>query len=101
MHKTPVGNLIKQSRLIKGLTIKEIGATIGVSRQQVYNFESGRSPVPVKYLLKLSLAFGVQLKTLATANFQSTAAYRKFAAKSRRIAYVKEDNRITGSRYPA
>lgn len=39
---------LKNERIKKGISLREIGEALGKTRQQVYSFESGRTPLKVR-----------------------------------------------------
>ena len=39
---------LKNERIKKGISLREIGESLGKTRQQVYSFESGRAPLKVR-----------------------------------------------------
>lgn len=55
---------LKKKRVAAGLTRQELADKIGCHKQQVYNFETGASPVPIKYAAKMAEALGVPEKDL-------------------------------------
>jgi len=59
-----VGDMIAKHRIAKGLTQLELAMTVGVSRPQVANIESGRHDPPVSKLRAYADALGCQLKDL-------------------------------------
>ncbi len=52
--KNRVGHLIKQSRIAKGLTQKELGEKLGVSESQVSRYESGTLNMTIEALYKIA-----------------------------------------------
>ncbi len=58
--------LIKESRESRGLTQKQLGAKVGCSAQQIYNFETGRSPVPMKYIKKMADTLKIPQRKMLT-----------------------------------
>lgn len=50
---------LKALRLAAKHTQTSLGEAIGMNKQQVYNYETGRSPVPLKYATKLAKELGV------------------------------------------
>jgi transcriptional regulator with XRE-family HTH domain len=59
-----VGARIKHLRLRKGLTQAALGEQIGVSFQQIQNFEKGRNRVSVRHLARFAQLFGVPVAAL-------------------------------------
>lgn len=61
----PIGEKIKHWRVQKGLSQKELGDQIGMSQQQIGQYETGtRTPKPGT-LLKIAKALGVHLRDLS------------------------------------
>jgi 7-cyano-7-deazaguanine reductase len=61
----PLGRRIQQSRQNANLTQMAVGHTIGVSKQQVSHWETGRSDITREHLLALARLFGVDVDWLA------------------------------------
>jgi transcriptional regulator with XRE-family HTH domain len=45
---------IKIARRIRGLTLREVGAMLGITGQQVQKYETGKSPISVEKLIIIS-----------------------------------------------
>jgi transcriptional regulator with XRE-family HTH domain len=54
-----VGRRIKESRLERGLSRRDLGARLGVSGQQIHKYENGKDAVPLHRLLALASMCGV------------------------------------------
>lgn len=61
---------IRQEREISGLTQDLLSEKIGLSRQTLINYESGRSPVPIDVILKMCEVFGCEAEYLLCASDQ-------------------------------
>lgn len=62
---------LKQIRKRAGLTAREVGAKVGVSCQNVYNWESGSYPPPTNRLLPLAELYGCTVDDLVKASQNS------------------------------
>lgn len=61
----PIGEKIKHWRVQKGLSQKELGDQIGVSQQQIGQYETGTRTPKQETLLKIAKALGVHLRDLS------------------------------------
>ena len=61
----PIGEKIKHWRVQKGLSQKELGDQIGMSQQQIGQYETGTRTPKQETLLKIAKALGVHLRDLA------------------------------------
>jgi 7-cyano-7-deazaguanine reductase len=61
----PLGRRIQQSRQNAKLTQMAVGRNLGVSKQQVSHWETGRSDITREHLLALARLFGVDMDWLA------------------------------------
>jgi 7-cyano-7-deazaguanine reductase len=61
----PLGKRIQQARRGAGLTQPQVGRALGVSKQQVSHWETGRSDITREHLLHLAKLFGVEMDWLA------------------------------------
>jgi len=59
-----IRSTIQAARLAHGLTLAEVGTALGVTRQYVYAWESGRRNPGRKHLAKLAEVLGLQLSDL-------------------------------------
>jgi transcriptional regulator with XRE-family HTH domain len=59
-----IGPIIKAARQTRGLTLAEVGSALGVTRQYVYAWESGRRKPGPKHLAKLAEVLGLQVTDL-------------------------------------
>lgn len=59
-----IGPIIRTARQARGLTLTEVGAALGVTRQYVYAWESGRRNPGPKHLAKLAEVLGLELSDL-------------------------------------
>lgn len=56
---------LEQLKKARGLrSVSEVGAVIGVSRQQIWNYENGVSEPPLSVLIKLADLYGVRVEKL-------------------------------------
>ena len=58
------GPAIKSARLTSGLTLAEVGSALGVTRQYVYAWETGRRNPGPKHLAKLADVLGLEIADL-------------------------------------
>ncbi len=56
-----IGEKIRKLRLMKGMSQKELARYVGVTYQQIQNYEKGKSKIPVDRLIKIAEAFEVSL----------------------------------------
>ena len=61
----PLGKRIQQARRGAGLTQPQVGRALGVSKQQVSHWETGRSDITREHLLHLAKLFAVDMDWLA------------------------------------
>ena len=61
----PLGKRIQQARRGAGLTQPQVGRALGVSKQQVSHWETGRSDITREHLLALAKLFNVEMDWLA------------------------------------
>jgi 7-cyano-7-deazaguanine reductase len=61
----PLGKRIQQARRGAGLTQPQVGRALGVSKQQVSHWETGRSDITREHLLDLAKLFTVEMDWLA------------------------------------
>src|SRR5215470_6212882 len=61
----PLGKRIQQARRGAGLTQPQVGRALGVSKQQVSHWETGRSDITREHLLHLAKLFNVEMDWLA------------------------------------
>lgn len=62
---TAIGNTIKAARIARGLTLQCVAESLGLrSRQQIYEWESGRVCPGTKHLAKLAEVLGLELSDL-------------------------------------
>lgn len=65
-----IGRNIKKARLAAGMTQKQLGASVGLSREGVASIEQGRSAVKVHQLLEISGVLGMRGGGLEKAGHQ-------------------------------
>src|SRR5262245_64798760 len=61
----PLGKRIQQARRSANLTQPQVGRALGVSKQQVSHWETGRSDITREHLLHLAKLFKVEVDWLA------------------------------------
>src|SRR5262249_48208997 len=70
----PLGKRIQQARRGAHLTQSQVGRALGVSKQQVSHWETGRSDLTREHLLHLAKLFKVETDWLARGSMIETAA---------------------------
>src|SRR5262245_20111678 len=70
----PLGKRIQQARRGAGLTQPQVGRALGVSKQQVSHWETGRSDITREHLLHLAKLFNVEMDWLARGTLIEVAA---------------------------
>ena len=55
-----VGSRLRRYRRLRGLTLAEVGACIGVSAQQVHKYERGANEPPRQRLVSIAAALGIE-----------------------------------------
>ena len=81
-------------RKIKGITQDEFAAIVGVSRQAVYKWESGKSYPEVQKLLEIKSLFSISIDDLLDENFEIELPKKK---RKKRLSAEKKreiENRI-------
>ena len=63
-----ITSLVKQHRLLAGMTQQELADRLGVTRQTVLSIEKGKYTPSVALALQLAEAFGVSVETLFRLN---------------------------------
>jgi len=56
-----IGEKIRRLRQTKGLSQKDLASYVGVTYQQIQNYEKGKSKIPVDRLIKIAEALEVSL----------------------------------------
>jgi transcriptional regulator with XRE-family HTH domain len=59
-----VGERLRRTRLVRGRSIKELAALVGVTELKLCAYERGRAHLPAAKLLLLAAALGVPFITL-------------------------------------
>ena len=73
-------------RKIKGMTQEEFASAVGVTRQAVYKWESGKSYPEVMTLLEIKNLFGISIDDLLDEKFEV-----ELPKKTRRKSVIKEE----------
>lgn len=58
MTNKQIGALLREQRRGKGVTMPELGETLGVSEQMIQKYETGQSPLTVVRLVAAAFALG-------------------------------------------
>jgi transcriptional regulator with XRE-family HTH domain len=90
-----VGARIKHLRLRKGLSQTALGEQIGVSFQQIQNFEKGRNRVSARHLARFAQFFGVPVAALYSEVQLSDTKPRKHAVIRANAADKNVDRLVT------
>ena len=54
-----INNRIQEIRELSGLTLDEFAESIQIGRTTLYNYESGKNPIPSTVLIKISKTYNV------------------------------------------
>jgi transcriptional regulator with XRE-family HTH domain len=76
-------------RKIKGMTQEEFASAVGVTRQAVYKWESGKSYPEVMTLLEIKNLFGISIDDLLDEKFEI-----ELPKKTRRKSVIKENGEV-------
>ncbi|WP_041258196.1 helix-turn-helix domain-containing protein [Fibrella aestuarina] len=60
--KQQVGAMIREARIRKGLTLKELGLQLGVSESVAARYEQGKQNLTIETLQKLATALGFKFE---------------------------------------
>ncbi|KAF5076080.1 helix-turn-helix protein [anaerobic digester metagenome] len=82
--KTPnvVGANVYKYRAAQGYTQEHLASLLGVTREQISNYEKGIRNIPVTSLNKLADLFGIELEELLEENPTITSTNLAFAFRS-------------------
>ena len=61
---TIIGDRIREARIRAGLTQRQVGALLGVTRQTIWCWETGRMAPNARHLAELSSRLGVSTESL-------------------------------------
>lgn len=84
IHKT-----LKQMRIARNLTQEDVASKIGLTRQAISSYESGRTQPPIEILLKFAEIYGVELDEILYENKDSRQI------KNTETKYLKLASEIT------
>ena len=59
MSRTPTRNYLRRHRLRTALTLRELGALLGISKSALIRYELGLRPVPAEIVIASERVFGV------------------------------------------
>lgn len=76
-------------RKIKGMTQEEFASAVGVTRQAVYKWESGKSYPEVMTLLEIKSLFGISIDDLLDEKFEV-----ELPKKTRRKSVIKKNEEV-------
>lgn len=79
----PLADLIRKTRLERGLGLAEVAKSCQCSVQFISNIEHGRAPLPWEKLPLLSHALKIQAEDLQAANFAIRSDFQSFVKTSR------------------
>lgn len=77
-----LGELLKSSRLRLGLTLDELATVIGCSKSHSFNLEADRHEPGILMCVKLSIALGISVQTIATAALKGALQEAKNGGQS-------------------
>jgi transcriptional regulator with XRE-family HTH domain len=63
-YNARLGGLICELRKSRGMPAKQLAAAVGITQQQLSNYEAGTNAIPVFFLEKMSLHMGVSLSDM-------------------------------------
>src|SRR3954447_14126911 len=79
----PLGDLIRQHRLKRGLGLLDVAKACQCSVQFVSNIEHGRAPLPWDKVEQLSEALEIPLEELQVANLAIRSDFKSFVSTSK------------------
>lgn len=59
-----LGSILKEYRQQNNLSLQNVGDKIGMSKQMIFHYECGRSPLTVSQLIKLCNIYGIDYATV-------------------------------------
>jgi len=81
----PIGVNVNKYRIAQGYTQDHLANLLGVSREQISNYENGIRNIPVTSLNKLADLFGIELEELLEENSTIATTNLAFAFRSQSI----------------
>lgn len=63
-YDVALGKILKEYRIQNGLTLQNVADKIGVTRQMVFVYESGKTPLTVTQLIKICDIYGIDYVTV-------------------------------------
>ena len=82
----PLGDLIRQNRLARGLGLLDVAQACGCSVQFISNIEHGRAPLPWEKAPLLAQALGISLESLQAANLSVRSDFKSFVGAQEETA---------------
>jgi transcriptional regulator with XRE-family HTH domain len=89
-----IGSLIRAQRLIREMSQEELGDRIGVTFQQIQNYEKGRSRVSAGRLVRIAEILKVPVSFFLTGAAPSTAVAKDLARRVQRT--IQQAERVFG-----
>ena len=80
-----VDQMIRKFRKEKGMTVRQLGAEIGVSDSLISLYETGKRNPPIDACVKLANLFDVSLEVLIRGKEKDRPEERSFASVSKRV----------------
>lgn len=59
-----LGKVLKEYRNSNDLSLNDVAIRVGVTRQMIFHYENGRSPLTVTQLIKLCNVYGIDYVTV-------------------------------------
>ena len=59
-----IGERLKEARVSQGRTMPEIGELLGLSKQRIYSYETGKASLPFDLFLAFCRIYGLNPQTL-------------------------------------
>lgn len=63
-YDVALGRILKEYRIQNGLTLQNVADKMGMSRQMIFHYESGRSPMTVTQVIKICGIYEIDYATI-------------------------------------
>ena len=63
-YDVALGSILKSYRVQNGLTLQRVADKLDVSRQMVFYYENGRTPLSVSQVIKICAMYGIDYLTV-------------------------------------
>ncbi len=64
IYDVALGSVLKDYRLQSKLSLQNVGDKMGLTKQMIHHYESGRSPLTVSQLIRLCNIYGIDYATV-------------------------------------